>query len=373
MARSTPSSPLRPFAARLSAARKALRSRGIEALIVSDPKDVGYLTGFLGGDSWLILTADRKKPILLSDSRYAEELEALGPTITLRMRTGQMAETVVQAVEDASIGQVTLQSEHATLAIRDALAKALGAKRVAAASGLVSALRAIKDESEIALLRKALNIQQEALLATLPTIKPGQTELEVCARLEFEMKSRGSSDPSFATIIAAQANGSKPHYHPGSTRLASGKPLLIDWGATWQGYHGDMTRTFSLGRWPKAIAEIYPVVLEAHERAAEAIRPGITNNQLDQIARSVIEKAGFADRFGHGLGHGVGLNVHELPSLGPRAAKADLQPGHVVTIEPGIYLPGQGGVRIEDVYAVTNNGSARLTTLPRDLAWATLS
>lgn len=357
---------------RLAVLRKSISESSVDALIISDPKDVGYLTGFLGGDSWLIVSSDRKKPVLITDSRYAEEVEPLGSMLSIRMRTGQMSESVVAAVAEASLKTVGVQAEQITVAARDALSKALGAKRVVAVSGLVSKQRAVKDAGEISLIKKALKIQQEAMIATLPTIRPGQTELEVCARLEFEMKTRGSSEPSFTTIVAAQANGSKPHYHPSTTKTVAGKPLLIDWGATWHGYHGDMTRTFSLGRWPKAIREIYSVVLEAHERAVAALRAGVTNHEVDAAARRVIDQAGYGEKFGHGLGHGVGLNIHEGPSLGPRGVPVEMAVGHVVTIEPGIYLPGVGGVRLEDVYAVTERGCTRLTSLPRDLEWATI-
>lgn len=357
---------------RISAARRAITKQGIDALIVSDPHDVGYLTGFLGGDSWLIIPSGRAKPILISDSRYEEDVEPLKTLCTIQMRQGAMTTALVEITKDTNLRVLGVQAEHTSLVTRDALAKALGAKNVKPLSGVIAQLRAIKDKGEISLLRKALKIQQDALVATMPTIKPGQSELEICARLEFEMKSRGSSDPSFASIVAAKANSSKPHATPGSTKAAANKPLLIDWGATWRGYHGDMCRTFCLGRWPKKIAEIYEIVREAHEAAAAAIAPGVTNHEVDAIARTIISKAGFGDRFGHGLGHGVGLDVHEAPGLGPRGPVVRLQPGHVVTVEPGIYLPGLGGVRIEDIYAVTPKGRSNLSSLPRDLAWSTL-
>ncbi len=352
--------------------RRAATEAGVDALIVSDPIDVGYLTGFLGGDSWLIVPASRRKPILISDSRYEEDVEPLKSWCSIEMRRGAMTGALAGVLERAGLKTVALQAEHATLTIRDELARAIGARSIKTLSGVVAGLRAIKTTGEIKLIQRALKIQQDALEATLPTIKPGQTELEICARLEYEMKVRGSSDPSFATIVAAKANSSKPHAHPGMLRTAAGKPLLIDWGATWQGYHGDMTRTFSLGRWPAAIAEIFDVVLEAHEASAAAIRAGVTNHEVDAIARKVISDAGFGDRFGHGLGHGVGLNVHEGPSLGPRGPRIELEPGHVVTIEPGIYLPGVGGVRIEDIYAVTERGCRNLSRLPKDRGWCTL-
>ncbi len=361
-----------PWKDRIGSVRRSANEHKVGALIISDPKDVGYLTGFLGGDSWLVVPADRRKPILLTDSRYEEDVEPLKAFCSISMRIGAMTGVLTEVLKANKIKAVGVQAEHTSLATRDLLAKAVGAKNLKTTTGVVAGLRAIKDKGEIALIRKALKIQQEALLATLPTIKPGQTELAICARLEFEMKTLGSSDPSFATIVAAKANSSKPHAHPGAAKTAKGKPLLIDWGATWHGYHGDMTRTFCLGKWPKVMSEIYSVVLEAHEAAAAIIAPGVTNHEVDRAARKVIEDAGFGERFGHGLGHGVGLNVHEGPSLGQRGPLTELQPGHVVTVEPGIYLPGIGGVRLEDIYAVTDRGRTNLSSLPKDLKWATL-
>lgn len=357
---------------RISAARRAISKHGVDALIVSDPHDVGYLTGFLGGDSWLIIPANRSKPVLISDSRYEEDVEPLKKLCTILMRKGALTSSLAELAKDAGHKVVAVQAEHTSLLTRDAIAKALGAKNVKPLAGVIAELRAIKDKGEISLLRKALKIQQDALVATMPTIKAGQTELEICARLEFEMKSRGSSDPSFASIVAAKANSSKPHATPGSTKTAANKPLLIDWGATWNGYHGDMCRTFCLGRWPQKMAEIYEIVLEAHEAAAAIIAPGVTNQEVDAAARTIITKAGFGEQFGHGLGHGVGLDVHEAPGVGPRGPVVKLRPGHVITIEPGIYLPGLGGVRIEDIYAVTPKGCSKLSSLPRDRQWATL-
>lgn len=362
-----------PFRTRLTRLRKAIRKAGAGHLLVSNPLDVAYLTGFHGGDSYLLVGEHR--PIIISDFRYEEELEVVRGLANVRIRRGAMSAAVVGLLNELRVKLLGIQSEYMTLAERDVLVHALGrggSKRLMPTTGLVASMRAIKDETEIALIRHAVRIQEAALLAVLPTIKAGQTELEVAARIEAEMKSRGSSQPGFATIVAARANGSFPHYRPHGVTLAKGQPLLIDWGAIYEGYHSDMTRTFSLGRWSPQMREIYLIVLEAQEMAAAALAPGRSTREIDAIARGHIAKAGYADRFGHGLGHGIGFNGHEDPRLSHMTGDAALEVGHVVTVEPGIYLPGVGGVRIEDDYVVTETGATRLCSLPKDLDWATL-
>ena len=198
------------------------------------------------------------------------------------------------------------------------------------------------------------------------------TEAEVAARLEAEMKVRGSSEPGFQTIVAAGTNGSLPHYRPKQKKLAAGKTVLIDWGAVYAGYHADMTRVFALGSWPAKLAEIYDIVLEAQLAAAEALAPGKSTAEIDGVARKIITKAGYAECFGPGLGHGLGLNGHEEPRLTNMLAPTRLEAGMVVTIEPGIYLPGVGGVRIEDDYVVTAKGATNLCSMKKTREWATM-
>lgn len=356
-----------------------MRRASISHLIVSNPVDVGYLTGFLGGDSFLIVAPG--KPVLISDGRYEEDLAPYRPLCRVVIRQGTMTDAVadlLRALADrGGVESVGLQSEHVSLAEDLALRAAIRKRRLPArllrpTAALVSGLRRVKDAGEIALMTRAIRIQQDALTAALGSLRAGMTELEFAAELEHQMKARGSSNPGFSTIIAAGANASRPHYHPGDAKIRRNGILLIDWGATWKGYHGDMTRTFALGRWPAPMKEVYKIVLAAHEAAAHALRPGRTGAEVDAVARAVIEKAGYGDRFAHGLGHGLGMNVHENPRLGKLAGADILEPGHVVTIEPGIYLPGVGGVRIEDDYLVTARGSRNLCSLPRDLEWASI-
>jgi Xaa-Pro aminopeptidase len=365
-----PTDPGPPFSGRLQRLRGLLPGAGVDHVLVTNPIDVGYLTGFLGGDSFLLVGP--AKPLIVSDFRYWEELEPLKPIADVLIRTKGMNDTVADVVRERGVQRLGVQGEHMTLAERDALVALVGARRIAGTTGLVASLRITKDDHELKLIRTAIKIQQDALNAVLPIIKPGDSETEVAARLEAEMKTRGSSQPGFQSIIAAGTNGSLPHYRPGRAKVKANQPVLIDWGAVYQGYHGDMTRVFALRKWPAKIREIYGIVLEAQMSAAAALAPGKTTLEIDSIARDHIRRAGYGDYFGHGLGHGMGMNGHEDPRMNPLYASMTLDVGHVVTVEPGIYLPGVGGVRIEDDYVITDTGAKNLCSMPKDIDWATL-
>ncbi len=368
-------------ASRLARLGRVLADKQLDALLVTNPKDVGYLTGFLGGDSYLLCQASASAsgaapvPILISDFRYKEELEPLESAGLARsfIRSSSMVDAVAEVLESgaAADSRIGLQAETMTLAEKASIQRKSKRKFIDT-NGLVSALRVIKDEAEIALIRKAVKIQEASLEAILPTIKPGQSELEVAARLEFEMKTRGSSEPGFQTIVAAAAASSLPHYRPTSAKIKAKQLLLIDWGAVYQGYHSDMTRTFAVGKVPQKLNEIYTIVYDAHMLSAQALCAGKTTLEIDMIARKHIAKHGYSEFFGHGLGHGIGLNGHEEPRLTNMITPRKLEAGMVVTIEPGIYLPGLGGVRIEDDYLVTANGAECLCRMKKDAAWAVL-
>lgn len=401
-----------PYLARQARLGELIRKLPAEpaGLLITNPKDVGYLTGFLGGDSYLLVPADvggstSAVPTLISDFRYKEELGPVeaGGLARVYIRSRSMSDAVVEVLGDFAgthggrSPRIGLQAEHMTVAEKAAISRRLagrkggdqsggspsdggggggreggGGVRLVDTAGLVAELRGIKDAFEIGLIRKAARIQEQALQAVLPTIKPGQIELEIAARLEMEMKSRGSDEPGFQTIVASGASGSLPHYRPGSRKLTAGKPVLVDWGAVFRGYHADMTRVFTFGKWHPKLREIYGVVLDAHLAAAAALGPGKSTAEIDGVARKLITKAGYGEFFGHGLGHGLGLAGHEAPRLTNTLAPTRLCAGMVLTIEPGIYLPGIGGVRIEDDYLVTDAGAENLCTLKKDPDWSVL-
>ncbi len=367
--KSTRSKAASPYAPRISRLREALVGAGIDHLLVTNPLDVGYLTGFLGGESYLLVGPGR--PVVISDFRYQEELEPVRPIADIYIRSKGMHESVADVFRERRPDRCGVQSEHLSVAELVSLSALVGPDRVTPVAGLIGPMRVVKDEHEVALMQTAIQIQEAALKATLKTLKPGQTELEIAARLEAEMKTRGSSKCWFESIIAAGPTGSLPHYRPGKNKTAKGKSLLIDWGATHEGYGGDMTRTFAFGKWPAKIKEIYQIVLEAQQTAAAALAPGKSTHEVDGIARDIITRAGYGPQFGHGLGHGLGLSK-EPPYLNRLYPDMTLVAGHVVTVEPGIYLPGVGGVRIEDLYVVTEKGARNLCSLPKDLKWATL-
>ncbi len=355
---------------RLAGVRRGMRRHGLDALLITNPVDIRYLTGFSGEASYALVT--RTQFWVISDFRFQEELAALGGLARVFIRTGEIVGALGEVAGGMGLGAIGFQSEHLAYSTATRIAKLLGVKNMVPTSGVLSDLRQVKDESELKSIRAAVKIQEDALVATLGQIDAGMTELEVTAILEYEMKARGSTDPAFGSIVAAGANGSLPHAIPGKAKLKRNSTLLIDWGATVNGYRSDMTRTFALGKWPTVMREVYEVVLEAHYAGIEAIRPGAIAGKVDAAARKIIDDAGYGKEFGHSLGHGIGLNVHEAPGL-RAGADTVLEPGMVVTVEPGIYLPGVGGVRIEDDVLVTARGARSLCSLPKDIRWATLT
>jgi Xaa-Pro aminopeptidase len=367
-------------------------------LLVTSPVDVAYLTGFLGGDSYALvpLGSDARssqtkggsasRATIISDFRFGEELEPQRKFCNVEMRNGPMSKGLERVLGACKARRIVVQNESLTLSQRDMILKAAqaansGAKLVES-TGLVAGLRIIKDASEVALIRAAVRIQEAALEATLATITPksiaqGLRECDIAATLEWEMKRRGSSAPAFESIVAAGATGSLPHYRPGTRKLRAKDTLLIDWGATFMGYRSDMTRTFGIGggldapkRGTNVMRDIYRITLEAHHRAVAMLGPGASTREVDAAARDHITQAGYGERFGHSLGHGIGLNVHEGPSLSHIAEPTTLRPGMIVTIEPGIYLPGVGGVRLENDYLITESGAENLCKLEMGLDWA---
>jgi len=369
---STRSSAPPPYAARLTRLRQALRNAEVDSLLITNANDIRYLTPFSGEDSAAILTG--KKFVLISDSRFAEEVEPLGQWLDIALRTGPIADKIGEVAGDLKVSRLGVQAEHVTVTQRRNVAKAVNGKSITDTEGLLSTLRAVKDEVEVQLIRRAVKCQQLALKATLADLRLGQSEAEIAARIEFEMKQLGADGCAFSTNVSAKANSSKPHYRPSErVKLTRGKPLLIDWGARVDGYCSDMTRTWAIGAMPRKMAEIYAIVLEAQLAGIAAIGPGASCKEVDAAARKIIDDAGYGENYGHGLGHGLGLDVHESPSLSPRAGEKDvLKPGMVVTVEPGIYLPGIGGVRIEDDVLVTDKGHRVLSDWPKGLEEAVL-
>ena len=337
-------------------------------LLITNPRDIRYLSGFVGDDSWLWVPARGRTITVLSDARFEEQIGREAPHARVVMRKEGLADELAKLLKRTPEGKVGLQPDYVSLSVRNKLKKILSARRLIEVEDKLLDDRAVKDEDEINLIRKAAEIQQQAFRDALTFLEPGQTEAEIAAYLDYRMRSLGTDGPSFRTIVAFDANSSLPHAIPGSTRLKKNSFILIDWGAVYRGYCSDMTRMVCLKPMKGEMREIYNIVLEAQLAGIESIKPGANCREVDAAARKVIEDAGYGERFGHGLGHGIGLDIHERPVLGKRADEdATLQPGQVVTAEPGIYVPGVGGVRIEDDVLVTESGHEVLTDLPKSL------
>ena len=352
------------FTERLQRFLAAMAARGLTAALIHKPQNMRYLTGFTG-EGCLFLSAQRQA--VLTDFRYVEQLSRQAPSLEcVRTRMGKSVPELVAELAAAS-GAERLAVETDFLCYDDwaALQGALGDIALAPLSGLAEEMRLVKDEGEIECIRRAADIACRAFKAILEVIRPGMTEREVAIALNYKMLDLGSEGEAFDTIACAGLNGSLPHAVPGEHRLQNGELLTLDFGATVGGYRSDMTRTVGIGKVDGALKDIYQTVLEAHEMALDAIRPGAVCKDVDKVARDFIE-ARYPGSFGHALGHGVGLDIHEQPRLG-RGDGTVLRPGHVVTVEPGIYISGLGGCRIEDMAVLTSDGSIDPIDAPKQL------
>jgi Xaa-Pro aminopeptidase len=335
-------------------------------MLVTDLVNVRYLSGFTGSNGALLVFADDRQPILATDGRYRTQAaeQASGVEIVIERACGR--HLAGRAAEDG-VRRLGFESHVMTVDGLDALTNELDGKttELVRASGTVEALREIKDAGELALLRLACEAADAALtdLVDRGGLRPGRTEREVGRELEALMLDHGADAMSFETIVATGPNSAIPHHRPTDRELATGDFVKIDFGALVAGYHSDMTRTFVLGSAADWQLEIYQLVADAQKAGREALRPGADLRDVDGAARQLIIDAGYGEQFGHGLGHGVGLQIHEAPGIGATSAGA-LLGGSVVTVEPGVYLPGRGGVRIEDTLVVAG-GTPKNAETPR--------
>ncbi len=352
---------------RLERLRSRLDAAGCEALLVTNLTNVRYLTGFTGSAAMLYVSAG--SALLLTDGRYAtqsaEQLASAG--VGADVFIGNVGEQRDALARVATAPHVGLEAGHATWGQQRSLAGALDSVELVATEGLVEELRRVKDEGELARIEAAAAIADAALAAVRTTMLELPTERELGLELDFTMRRLGAADVSFETIVASGPNGAKPHARPSDRRIAAGELVVLDFGALVDGYHSDMTRTVCVG--PPAsprLHELVDVVATSQAAGVAAVRAGTTAREVDDVCRRAITEAGFGDRFVHGTGHGVGLDIHEYPLLNSLAT-ATLAAGFVVTVEPGVYLPGEAGVRIEDSVVVTADGCRRLTNAPKDL------
>jgi Xaa-Pro aminopeptidase len=354
---------------RRAALRAQLGAAGLDAMLVTDLVNVRYLSGFSGSNAALIVYADDDaRSRLATDGRYRTQACKQAPDLQVSIDRACGPHLAALAAAK-SIARLGFESNVVSVDGYDALAEAAGDVELVRAAGTVEALREVKDDGEVALLRLACEAGDAALADLIERggLRPGRTERQVGRELEALMFDHGADGVSFETIVAAGPNSAIPHHRPTDAELCSGDFVKIDFGAVVGGYHSDMTRTFVLERAEQWQRELYELVATAQRAGREALTPGASLCDVDATSRQIISEAGYAENFGHGLGHGVGLRIHEAPGINASAV-GTLLAGSAVTVEPGVYLPNRGGVRIEDTLVVGPKSPELLTRFPKELA-----
>jgi Xaa-Pro aminopeptidase len=349
--------------------RQRLADAELDAMLVSDLVNVRYLSGFTGSNAALLIRADSETPVLATDGRYRTQAAHQAPDAEIVIERACGPHLASRAAADG-VRRLGFESHVVTVDGFSMLTRAAGDQlELVRAAGAVEALREVKDAGEVALLRLACEAADAALhdLVERGGLRPGRTEKEVGRELESLMLDHGADGVSFETIVAAGSNSAIPHHRPTDAVLCGGDFVKIDFGALVCGYHSDMTRTFVLSTAAQWQLDVYDLVATAQRAGREALAPGVSLKGVDAASRQVIADAGYADNFGHGLGHGVGLQIHEAPGISASAA-GTLLAGSTVTVEPGVYLPDRGGVRIEDTLVVGETTPELLTRFPKELA-----
>jgi Xaa-Pro aminopeptidase len=346
----------------------------IDAVIISCPQNRFYLSGFKAEDVSLnessgMLFISKDCLVLITDSRYTEAAKEEAPDFDIFQydQNNSLEQIVAKICREKNIKNLGIESEFLSLAkfikLNETLRKEGALTNLTPADEFVGHLRAVKDEEEVSLIKESLRLAEEVMEEVYDFLKPGVTEREVAWFIEKRLREKGADGVSFPPIVAGGFRAALPHAIPTERPVREGEPIIIDMGARLNGYCSDITRTVFLGYIPDLWDRIYEIVLKAQNLAYEAAQPGITAKKLDGIARQFIEQAGYGAYFGHGLGHGVGIAIHEPPSIRKTGSMA-LEPGMVFTIEPGIYLPGEGGVRLENMVVMKNDGAELLNRLP---------
>jgi Xaa-Pro aminopeptidase len=348
---------------RISAIRKKLRRLKADAFLCSGLSNVRYLTGYTGSAGMALISAEGAW--FFTDFRYktqaAEQVKGYDDIIISKKG---LSDAAAKVAKKKKFKRVAFEAAHVTVAAHEAMAKQFQETELASSKNVVEGLRVIKEENEVASIRKAVDVADKAFNYIVGQLKPGQVEREVALEIEKYMLAQGADGLSFDIIVASGERSALPHGKASSKTLEMGDLVTFDMGCKVQGYCSDLTRTVCLGKPTSEQQKIYRIVLDAQKRAEEAIRAGAGCKATDAVARDYIKEQGYKDNFGHSLGHGVGIDVHEAPSLSWRG-KGKLKPGNIVTVEPGIYIEGWGGVRMEDMVVVTNDGCQILTRSPK--------
>lgn len=338
---------------------------GLDAMIISKPSNRRYLSGFTGSSAELLLTASCQK-ILITDFRYIEQAQVESADFKIVQQDMDITKTIEEIARTYGLKNVGIEKEYMTLSVFEEYKNKLAGLNFIPISDPCAKPRRVKSPREMELIRKAVEIADKTFLHIRDFIVSGQSEKEIATEIDFFMRSLGSERNAFETIVASGERSSLPHGTPTDRIVKPGDFITLDYGAVFGGYCSDITRTLIIGQPDARQEKIYNLVREAQATAVKNIRPGITGKDADKLARDIIARAGYAGNFGHGLGHGVGLDIHE----GPRFSTRDdtvLEPGMVVTVEPGIYIPGWGGVRIEDIIVITSQGCEVLTKAPKSI------
>jgi Xaa-Pro aminopeptidase len=347
---------------RMDRLRSLLDALAVDALLVMNLPNVRYLTGFSGTNGQVLVTG--RGATFLSDPRYAARAAALVSGADVRIYPGRLSEVLVDLLRDARVERLGLEGATVTLVQRDDLAQRLAGVELVTTKDVVEQLRRAKDEQELALIREAVRIADEAFDWILERLAPGRSEREVALELEMRIRERGADDVSFPPIVGSGPLSAHIHHTASDRELGRGDLVLLDFGAQWEGYCSDLTRTVVLGPADDEQRRIYAAVLEAQRRGIVEVAAGAEGVAVDAAARDLISDAGHREEFGHGLGHGVGLEIHEAPRLHWQSEES-LVAGDVVTVEPGIYRVGWGGVRIEDCVLVSETGAEVLGKAPK--------
>lgn len=348
---------------RVEKLRKKMQEENLDSFLITSPYNLRYLTNFTGTTGLAVITLE--KAFFITDFRYTEQAAAQAQGFEIIKNVGPIFEEVADLVQKEGLRELGFEETTVSFLEYSVLEEIIDAQLIPI-SGMIEEIREIKDEEEIAIIEKACSIADLAYDHILKMIQPGMTEIEVANQLDFYMRSLGASGVSFETIVASGLRSAMPHGVASKKIIEQGDLITIDFGCYYEGYVSDMTRTFAIGDPGEQLKEIYQIVLEAQLAVLEVAKPGVTGKQLDAVARDYITKHGYGEAFGHSTGHGIGLEIHEGPNVSVRAEK-QFVPGNIITDEPGIYLPGIGGVRIEDDLLITSDGNRVLTHSPKEL------
>lgn len=349
---------------RVEKLRELMKKEQVDGFLVTSPYNLRYLTNFTGTTGLAVITMS--KAFFVTDFRYTEQAAAQAQGFEIVKNVGPIFDEVAKICNQEEVNGLAFEETQVSFADYSILEDLLEETPLIPISGMIESLREVKDDQEVAIIEKACAIADQGFDHVLKFIKPGMTEIEVANQLDFFMRSLGATSVSFDTIVASGLRSAMPHGVASEKVIEQGDLITLDFGCYYQGYVSDMTRTFALGDPGAKLKEIYQIVLEAQLKVLDAAKPGMTGIQLDAVARDHISQAGYGEAFGHSTGHGIGLEIHEGPNVSFRADKAFVV-GNVITDEPGIYLPGIGGVRIEDDLLITAEGNKVLTHSPKEL------